>query len=347
MRVAFVALNCGGTMGLMAIVSRAADRLRRNCSASCMVVSDFDFRPFGPPSLREHTFMCIPEGAHQLSVGGCIASAPVAPILAWLKEFKCEQVVFSTFFSGDLVRAVNEAGMRSVLLTFPLRDSHWEAFHLRGYGELFSDVIVFADLYDPACDLPNQTRVAPLYSEDSLSCSLCSASKKVLVLCGGGGRPSSQQMYDLVASARLELLEQGITLDWALSHGAKSRLSCQMECNGFRGVDWKPDLISWIHEYDSVISEAGFNTVTELVLSSRPALLVPGHRRIDNQELRAVNYEHCGCGVCCFPEEGPTCLADRIRFCLLDDEWQKAARQRCVDKALALKKWPSLEDALS
>ena len=331
-------------MGHMTIVSRAADRLRRNCTASCMVASDFDFRPSGPPSLREHTFVRLPEHAHQFSVGGCIEFAPVTAILAALNEFKCQIVVFSTFFSVDLVRAVNKAGMRSVLLTFPLRDTHWEAFHLRGYAELFSDVIVFADLYEPTRDLPNQTRVAPLCSGASRSCFSRSVSKKILVLCGGGGRPSSQIMYDLVDSAKLELSERGIALDWGISHGAKARMT---RPNEYSGLDWKPDLISWIHEYDIVISEAGFNTVIELVLSGRPALLVPGHRRIDNQELRAIKYEHRGCGVCCFPEEGPACIANRIRQFLLDDEWLEAARQRCVDEALALTNWPSLEDVLS
>ena len=43
-----------------------------------------------------------------------------------------------------------------------------------------------------------------------------------------------------------------------------------------------------------VISEAGFNTVNELVATNTPALLIPGFRLLDNQELRAVKSEIFG-----------------------------------------------------
>jgi len=139
-----------------------------------------------------------------------------------------------------------------------------------------------------------------------------------------------------------ELAARGVSVDWTVSLGAKSE--------GIREpvgkvIDWKPDLPVWIGEYDVVVSEAGFNTVMELLSVGLPALLIPGHRRIDNQELRAVNYELEGCGICCFPEEGGKRLADA--FCrLLDCRDMLLAADTNIALSRKLCQYPSLEQVI-
>jgi hypothetical protein len=309
MKVGFVSLNSGGTMGHMTITTRAADHLIRDCGAECIFVCDHDFRPYGPPACRQVAFAEVPQAEHQYSVGGCLNAVPVPRLLDALTAFGCNVAIFSTFFSVDAVRAVNDAGICPVLLTFPLRDSHWAALGVQDYWSLFQEILVLSDLYEPTVCYANQRTVAPLCQIGSESVGSAMDTPQVLVVVGGGGRPSSQRMLELVREAAGELSARGISLDWAVSHGTTCPAST--ECWG-RTVRWEPDLPSWIGRYDLVLSEAGYNTVSELLSIGQPSLLIPGHRRIDNQELRALNYEGSGCGVCCLPEQGAAELADKV-----------------------------------
>src|SRR3989338_9413886 len=68
---------------------------------------------------------------------------------------------------------------------------------------------------------------------------------------------------------------------------------------------------SYIDESKFVISEAGYFTTHELISRSKPGILIPGERRIDNQELRAIKYEENGLGFCVMPEEGLDSLVAR------------------------------------
>ena len=78
-----------------------------------------------------------------------------------------------------------------------------------------------------------------------------------------------------------------------------------------------------------MICEAGYNTITELLFLGKPALAIPGIRRIDNQELRAVRYESAGCGYALFPEEDPEETIKKIKSLIDNPEKLKELSASC------------------
>ena len=342
-RTGLLDINSGGTMGHAAIVKGAADRLQSMLSDECLIVTDGEVALFNCQDSCSHSVVRVPKSVHQLSVGGCIECVDTTSILLAVKKFGCDRVIFSTFFSTKLVQSMIAEDIQTILLTFPLRDSHWEAFSLRKHHDIFKQILVFADLYGTTRSLLNQTLISPFRETTPLSREVNPCPNKVLVLVGGGGRPSADILHRLSQETMLELETKSVDLKWSLSLGDQPKYSR----TGDYWLEWRSGLEEWISDYDIIISEAGFNTTTELLSLGVPSILVPGHRRIDNQELRAVNYELLGCGFCCFPEEGPRGMAKRIYRFLEKDRAMQAAAQKSIDVALGLAKNPSIEEVLS
>lgn len=79
-------------------------------------------------------------------------------------------------------------------------------------------------------------------------------------------------------------------------------------------IKWSKKFDDLLIKSDLIISEAGYYTMLDLILLQRVAILIPGERRIDNQELRAVNFQMNKLGWMVFPSEDPSRLKS-----LLDD----------------------------
>ena len=77
-----------------------------------------------------------------------------------------------------------------------------------------------------------------------------------------------------------------------------------------------------------VISEAGYFTTHELISRSKPSILIPGERRIDNQELRAIEYDKQGFGYCFMPEEDIGLLVDKTLNLLTNYDSYRAFQNR-------------------
>ena len=342
MIVAFIAINSGGTMGHMSIIACAANRLWQYSKTECVVMSDsqLDFSCFD----MHHKIISVqlPANKHQFSVAGCIQEAPINEILKAVKMWNCTTVVFSTFFSVETVSTLIDHGIKTVLLTFPLRDSHWEMFYLRRHQDLFKQILVFADLYQNSRTMPNQIHISPLSDITPHKHGKKTFLNKVLVLVGGGGRPSADILYKLAKETMHLFDNKSVALSWHLSLGAKSKHTNKKKY----WLEWKPSLGGWISDYDIIISEAGFNTTTELLSLGVPAILVPGYRRIDNQELRATNYELHGCGICILPEQGSSKLAEAIYQFLNSNEMLSTAAHKSIDTARRLANNPSLEEVI-
>lgn len=329
-------------MGHASIVTGAANRLLHHSKAECVIMSD---SPLDISCLDFHhkaKSVQLPANKHQFSAGGCIQEAPKREILRAVKKWKCTTVIFSTFFSAETVSALVDQGIKTVLLTFPLRDSHWEMFYLRGYQNLFTQILIFADLYQNSRIMPNQIYISPFSDIIPQKYEKKTHLNKVLVLVGGGGRPSADILYKLATETMHLFNKNSIDLSWHLSVGAKPKQTSKKSY----WLEWKPNLESWISDYDIIITEAGFNTTTELLSLGVPAILVPGARRIDNQELRAINYELHGCGICVLPEQGSNRLAEAIDQFINDNEMRSTACSKSIDKARLVTSNPSLEEVI-
>jgi len=74
-----------------------------------------------------------------------------------------------------------------------------------------------------------------------------------------------------------------------------------LEGENIKVIKWTEKISKLLDKSDLIISEAGYFTMLDLLLTKTPAIMIPGKRGIDNQELRAVNFELLGIGKIHFP----------------------------------------------
>jgi predicted glycosyltransferase len=148
---------------------------------------------------------------------------------------------------------------------------------------------------------------------------------------GGGFEETALPFYDaaLRAHRRLRDLQLGRSLRHVLVLGPNSTADVEA-VDGLTVVRSEPRLIDLLAIADIVVSEAGYNTVQELRLVGTPAVLVPGRRRLDDQEERAAAMETLGIAVVAGPEH-PELVADAVVALATDDvrrRTMRAAAQR-------------------
>ncbi|MEO1993143.1 MAG: glycosyltransferase [Pirellulales bacterium] len=137
---------------------------------------------------------------------------------------------------------------------------------------------------------------------------------KVLVTAGGGGQPSAEIFFNLIGKA-IDKVAPDYDVDFTVLLGAYNT----NDVGPFPKTKikrWTHDMPAEYREARFVISEAGFFTVHELLEHNKPAILIPGARNIDNQELRAVTWELEGCGYCVLPDSQADTLEDKMRHML-------------------------------
>ncbi len=191
-------------------------------------------------------------------------------------------------------------GIFKILVSYPLRDTHRQIFFYKEYQKYFDSIFILEDL--PIIDFPkikNLKIVKPIingnFKERKKSRKL-----RILVTCGGGGRPSSKIFLNLVLKSIKKIKKYNKKIVFTLIKGAFNNKQIKYIKN-IRLIDWTKDMISYFKNSDLVISEAGFFTAYELLENKLPGILVPGYRTIDNQELRAVAWEQLGCGYFVLP----------------------------------------------
>ena len=94
---------------------------------------------------------------------------------------------------------------------------------------------------------------------------------------------------------------------------------------GARVVRVEPRLVDLFSLADLVVSEAGYNSVSELRLLGVPAVFVPGRRRLDDQAARAAELARAGGALVVDPD--PDVVAGTVTG-LLADAGRMAAMRR-------------------
>ncbi len=313
-RIALVTLNSGGTRGHSVPMRNLGLALRNQYEV-------FHCAQEGEPDIL------LPYQPTTHSIGGCFDYDHWQSILVALKVTGIDAVVFSTFFDFRAVKELTENGLKVALLTYPLRDSHALALQERGYLSHFGAKFIYEDFYNSSID--NTIRVQPLvkkYNHDP--------TRGILVTCGGGGLPSGELFFKLMQEAIPKLIEHNPKITISIIDRLKRFRYIHEKCSV---LEWTSDLASLIASHKFVVSEAGYHTTAEIVASGRRALLIPGARRIDNQELRAVRFEQAGFGSCVFPEEG----VEKILYSI-EKEFDKPAKSyefKSIKVDRAIREW--------
>jgi predicted glycosyltransferase len=111
---------------------------------------------------------------------------------------------------------------------------------------------------------------------------------------GGGFAASARWVLDMVVAAHARLHARLPRLRHVVVRGPLGPRSPEPAAPGLTVVDADPDLVHLMALSHLVVAEAGYNTVNELRLAGVPAFLVPGARRYDDQQARAVELARLG-----------------------------------------------------
>lgn len=317
--VGFISFGTGGTMGHMSLITHLAKNLSDE-GFHCTIFSEYDYETCSNVSSLSMDYIKLPPQEHTLTVGGCLKYNHVDEALKLIKESEIDVLVFSTLFDKNLVESAKKEGIKVILISYPLRDSHREAFYIRGYDKIFSGIYTLKDLFelDSNSLFLNEKVILPFKVNDFSSKEMrdeCTKNVKILITCGGGGRPSSLKFLDIVSRA-IEVINKSLPeVSFTIIEG-NSNLTINPPNSKI--ISWSTNFEKLIEEHDFVICEAGYFTLFEIMSFGKTAIVIPGARRIDNQELRAITYDKLKYGYCFFPEEEISNLVEKIKLLSLD-----------------------------
>jgi radical SAM protein with 4Fe4S-binding SPASM domain len=143
----------------------------------------------------------------------------------------------------------------------------------------------------------------------------------VLATAGGGGQPVDAERFlravadaHWLARARLPGLQTILVCGpYAPAIGALPGLTVLREAG---------DILDRMARCDLVVAQAGYNTVAEIRALRRPAVLVPGARRMEDQRARALRLARQGAAVIARPEARS--IADHVERLLGPDRTELA-----------------------
>lgn len=114
---------------------------------------------------------------------------------------------------------------------------------------------------------------------------------------GGGGLSSSIKFFELINYLIEEFPEKEVR--FTIIKG-NSNFKFNRKKN-VKIIKWSNHLNDLFSKTDLIVSEAGYFTLLDIIQTNIPAIMIPGKRGIDNQELRAVSFELLGAGKMHFP----------------------------------------------
>ena len=265
MKIAYVSFGTGGTLGHRTLLNK----LKKKIGKENLII------------LSEYYKKNIPTQKHSPSVGGNLKYIASNKILDICVKKKVTHIIFSTFFDERLVKDLIRRKIKTILFTYPLRDSFALYHQVHGNYNLFDKVYILNDIF------PDKYESFPHIN-------LYDSKKKrvgkniVLITCGGGGRPSANRFCEIVDKKFLPLLKnEEIKIILGPYNNYKfENLTKNVEC-----ITSCAKLDGFYKNAKFVIGEAGYHTVQELLQYQIPAFLIPGERRIDNQEIRAIYFQ--------------------------------------------------------
>ncbi|MBU1199467.1 MAG: hypothetical protein KKF46_00960 [Nanoarchaeota archaeon] len=318
-KIAFISFNTGGTLGHTTLLSKLAMNLINEHEV--YILSDHDFSINSAVRNPRVTWEKFPQEITVNSNGGRISYRSSERFLKYCSTRNIDYVIYSTFFDSKLVKELDKNKVKNIYVSYPLRDAYSELFFLRKHNDIFNHVIILRDLYDnkyPESVKRTNPLLLPHQKQESNS-------QKILLTCGGGGRPSSVRFLQLMKDY-VPAIKRISDVEITLIRGPNNK---EIEIDDVMVLESTSNMQRYIDEAKVVISEAGYFTTHELISRSKPSILIPGERRIDNQELRAIKYEERGLGFCVMPSEDIELLVSKTFHLLTDQERYRQIQANC------------------
>jgi UDP-N-acetylglucosamine:LPS N-acetylglucosamine transferase len=306
MNIAIVSLGSGGTMGHMSLTTSLSSEISRKNKV--FLFSDHDYSDFSNVKKPNFKFVKIPSQKHQKSVGGKINYLHKEDLFLKLEKNKIQTLIFSTFYDLEILNHCKKNKIKTILVSYPLRDSHREIVRLRKYYSFFDKVFTLNDLHNPNKISNKEFFVSPIISKNKPG-KKTDEIREVLITCGGGGRPSAEVFFKITLDAVKKISKKYPNVKFNL---IKGNSNVNSKSKNMKIIKWSKDFHRLLSKQDLIISEAGYYTLLDLITFNKPAIIIPGERRIDNQELRAVKFQEKGLGWVIFPTEKSADLSDLV-----------------------------------
>ncbi|MCL2447648.1 MAG: hypothetical protein FWD17_01740, partial [Polyangiaceae bacterium] len=323
MRIAFHAIN-GVGLGHVVRMTAIAEEVRRldpdgqililtNAADTTMIErAGFDFVGF-PARLGEPH--ADPRRVRRALPGPLEHAAQGAA----LRVFRPDAVVFDTHAPIPLARYAAEIGARTVLIQREIRPEALEAFLASEAVSAFDRIVV---PHEPGeVDLRGAGHLPVVVTGPVVRDLAAKAPRKarwprVVVMAGGGGQPVDARRF-LRAAADAHILARTRIpgLSTILVGGPYADLEGLKGVAGLEVTGSCAYLPALLAHAELVVSQAGYNSVAEIRALAKPAVLVPGHRKAEDQRVRAKRLAAAGAAVIARPDARS--IADRIEALLL------------------------------
>lgn len=308
MNIAFLSLGSGGTMGHMSLTTQLSSVLSEKHKV--FLFSDHDYSDFSNVKKPRFKFLRISSQKHQKTVGGKLNYKYKEELFLKLRKNKIQVLIFSTFFDTNILDYCKNNKIKTILISYPLRDSHREAIKLRKYYEDFDRVFTLKDIF-PIKKVSKKEEIVSPVKLSSKEINNPKEIKNILITCGGGGRLSSKIFLKIVSKITRLIHKKYPKIRFTIITGNSN---FRIKLPNSEIIKWSKNFLELLAKSDLVISEAGYYTLFDLITLNKPAILIPGERRIDNQELRAIKFQEKGLGWVIFPSEESTDLSNLIEF---------------------------------
>ncbi len=327
MRVAFHAIN-GVGLGHVTRVTAIAEEVRalvpdagilvltNAADPSMLTGAGFDFVSFLPGLTEPHA---DPDRARRA------LPAPLehAALAAALDVFRPDLVVFDTHAPLALARHAAANGARAVLVQRELRPQALAAFFA---GEAVAAFDRFVVPHEPGVvHLPGAEHLpvvvtGPVLRRLDAALPRGARAPMVVMMAGGGGQPVDARRFVRAAADAHILARARIPgLTTLLVAGPYGEVPEHL--HGIAGLSVTGScahLPALLSRAALVVSQAGYNSVAEIRALQKPAVLVPAHRKAEDQSARARRLVQAGAAVTARPEGRS--IADRLESLLLSPD---------------------------
>jgi len=248
-----------------------------------------------------------------------------AALNAIFAAYAPDLVVFDTHAPIRVVQQLTAIGARSVLVQRELRPEALRSFLASNAQFAFDKIVVPHDATEVDVRAYGDHPVELVGSiVRRVEVASTTAGPLVVAMAGGGGQPVDARRYlRAVVDAHLLARARIPTLETILVIGPYAEAPSNV--GGYAGLTLiasTPELPGLLARASVVVSQAGYNAVAEIRALKKPAILIPGHRKAEDQRARAMRLVRAGTAVIAKPDARK--LANAIEHVLLTEGCREA-----------------------
>lgn len=179
--IGLLSLGCNGTAGHASLLNSLIKNLNGKKQHNLFIYSE------NPPKLDKKNIFLRKLGKQDVNstVAGCLNYQHGRELINRIKEDKLNILIISTFFDKNIIKQLKREGIKTILINYPLRDTHKQAFLLKKYHTCFTSIYTLKGLQKINKTFPNESILSPIRPEIKFK-KIKNKTFNILATCGGG-----------------------------------------------------------------------------------------------------------------------------------------------------------------